>query len=104
LADKGYFKLPEIPDYATNNAHMFYLICNSLEERTNLIEHLKEKGISAVFHYLSLHSSEFYKDKHDGRELKNCDRFANCLLRLPLFYELSDKDVEHIYNIIRQVF
>ena len=100
LADKGFFHLPEIPGYATNNAHMFYLVCNSLEERTKLIAHLKKNDILAVFHYLSLHSSEFYKDKHDGRELKNCDKFADCLVRLPLFYELSPNDIEYIINKI----
>jgi len=101
LADKGYFSLPEIPDYATNNAHMFYLVCNSLEERTNLIAHLKKNDILAVFHYLSLHKSEFYKDKHDDRDLPNCDRFADCLVRLPMFYELMQKDIEYICNTIK---
>ena len=57
LADKGYFALPDIPDYASNNAHMFYLVFPSLETRTVLIKHLKENDILAVFHYLSLHSS-----------------------------------------------
>jgi len=79
---------------------MFYLVCNSLEERTKLIAHLKKNDILAVFHYLSLHSSEFYKDKHDGRELKNCDKFADCLVRLPLFYELSPNNIEYIINKI----
>ena len=104
LADKGYFRLPEIPDYATNNAHMFYLVCNSLEERTKLIAHLKENGILAVFHYLSLHSSDFYKDKHDLRELKNCDTFAVCLVRLPMFYELALNDIEYIINKITEFY
>lgn len=89
LADKGMFRLPDIPDYATNNAHMFYLVCNSIEERTALIKKLKENGIQAVFHYLSLHSSPYYLDKHDGRELPNCDRYADCLVRLPLFFDLN---------------
>lgn len=100
LAEKGMFTLPDIPEYATNNAHMFYLVCNNLEERTALIKKLKENGVLAVFHYLSLHSSEFYKDKHDGRDLLNCDRFADCLVRLPLFYELSEKEVVEIVKLI----
>jgi dTDP-4-amino-4,6-dideoxygalactose transaminase len=101
LADKGMFQLPEIPEYATNNAHMFYIVCNSLEERTALIEHLKKNSINAVFHYLSLHSSEFYKNKHDGRELKNTDRYTDYLLRLPLFFELTMQEVEHICKTIK---
>ncbi|MDR2836329.1 MAG: dTDP-4-amino-4,6-dideoxygalactose transaminase [Bacteroidales bacterium] len=101
LADKGYFQLPNIPEYATNNAHMFYLVCNSLENRSKLIAHLKENDILAVFHYLSLHNSEFYKNKHDGRILKNCVNFEDCLVRLPLFYELNKESVCNIINTIK---
>ena len=100
LAEQGRFRLPEIPDYATNNAHMFYLVCNSLEERSALIKKLKENDILSVFHYLSLHSSEYYKDKHDGRLLPECDRYADCLVRLPMFYDLSESDVERICEVI----
>lgn len=99
-AAQGMFSLPDIPGYATNNAHMFYLVCNSLEERTGLINKLKGNGIGAVFHYLSLHSSPYYQDKHDGRELPNCDRFADCLVRLPMFYELDINDVKNIANVL----
>lgn len=104
LADKGYFKLPQIPDYATNNAHMFYLVCPSLEERTELINALKQNEILAVFHYLSLHSSPYYAEKHDGRVLANCDRFADCLVRFPLFYELSLEDQNKIIATIKSVY
>ena len=100
LADQGRFHLPDIPEYATNNAHMFYLVCNSLLERTALIKKLKENDILAVFHYLSLHSSEYYKDKHDGRELPECDRYADCLVRLPMYYELTENDVKQICSVI----
>lgn len=103
LADKGMFTLPDVPEYATNNAHMFYLVCNNLEERTALIKKIKENGAQAVFHYLSLHSSEYYKDKHDGRELPNCDRYADCLVRLPLFYELEEKQVDYITDVINEL-
>jgi len=84
---------PFIPEYATNNAHMYYLVCKDLEQRTKLISQFKEKGIMAVFHYLSLHTSDFYADKHGGRELNECDRYADRLVRLPLFYELEVKKV-----------
>ena len=93
--------LPNIPDYATNNAHMFYLVCNNLEERTALIKHLKANGILAVFHYLSLHSSPYYTDKHDGRELPECDRYADCLARLPMYYDMKDDEVRNICDVIR---
>ena len=104
LADRGHFRLPEMPDYSSNNAHMFYIICNSLEERTQLIAHLKQNNVLAVFHYLSLHNSEFYKEKHDGRKLVNSDKFTDCLLRLPLYYELSLQDVEYIVYLINDFF
>ncbi len=102
LAAKGCFRVPNIPEYATNNAHMFYLVCNSLEERTALIQELKNNDILAVFHYLSLHSSPFYKDKHDNRNLPNCDMYADCLVRLPMYYDLTEEDVELICSIIQK--
>lgn len=98
------FALANIPDYATNNAHMFYLVCNSLEERTALIKHLKDNGILAVFHYLSLHGSPYYTDKHDGRYLPECDRYADCLVRLPMYYDLKDEDVFSICKVIKDYY
>ena len=102
LAGKDCFTMPDIPEYATNNAHMFYLVCRNLEERTGLISYLKEKGAGAVFHYLSLHLSEYYKEHHEGKipELPNCDRFADCLVRLPMFFELTDEEVQEIIKTI----
>lgn len=93
-------KLPFIPEYATNNAHMFYLLCPSLEYRTALMKFLKENDVQTTFHYLPLHSSKYYEDKHDGRELPNCDRYGNTLVRLPLFYELSDMEIDKIVKLI----
>lgn len=104
LAEKGYFSLPDLPEYASNNAHMFYLVCRNLEERSNLIKFLKEHEIQAVFHYLSLHSSEFYKSKHDGRELPECDRYMDTLVRLPLFFDLEIGDVESICQTIGEFY
>ena len=100
LKDCG-FVIPDIPEYATNNAHIFYLICPSLDVRTRIISFLKEHGILATFHYLPLHSSEYYKEKHDGRKLPNCDRYADCLVRLPLYYELGDEEVDYIINNVK---
>lgn len=102
LAEKGYFMMPDIPDYATNNGHMFYLVCRNLDERTKLIAFLKEQGVGAVFHYLSLHLSDYYREHHVGDipNLPNCDRFADCLVRLPMFYELKDEEVQHVIGTI----
>lgn len=85
--------LPVIPEGATNNAHMFYLCFENLEKRTDFIAKMRARDILTVFHYLPLHSSEFYKAKHDGRELPNCDRFSDTLVRLPLYAGLgTDQD------------
>lgn len=92
--------LPFIPDYASNNSHMFYIICNDLEDRTALSLYLKSSGINAVFHYLGLHKSAFYKDKYTGEQLSNVDRFENCLLRLPFYYELEEGEQQFISNAI----
>jgi dTDP-4-amino-4,6-dideoxygalactose transaminase len=96
-AGKHGIGLPVIPNYASNNAHMFYLVCQSLEQRTALIEHLKKNQILAVFHYLGLHKSPFYTPRHDGRELPASDRFSDCLVRLPMFYAL---EVERVVEAI----
>lgn len=105
LAEKGFFQLPEIPDYATNNAHMFYIVCNNLEERTQLIMYLKENGILAVFHYLSLHKSDYYTSRVTTiPNLPNCDRYADCLVRLPMFYELELGQVDTICTTIQAAY
>ncbi|WP_394758860.1 dTDP-4-amino-4,6-dideoxygalactose transaminase [Flavobacterium sp.] len=92
--------LPKTPEYATKNGHLFYIVLKNIEQRNKLIDVLKKKGFYAVFHYISLHSSPYYTNKHDGRELVNSDKFTNCLLRLPMFYELEVKEVEEIVQII----
>lgn len=88
--------LPNQLDFGDFNGNIYYLVCQSIEERNALISFLRNKGIHAVFHYLALHKSPFYAEKHDGRILPNCDRFANCLVRLPLFYDLPDADCTYI--------
>lgn len=92
--------LPMIPEWATNNAHMFYLVCRDIDQRTKLIADLRKAGIHAVFHYLSLHDSPYFINKHDGRPLPHSDRFSNCLVRLPLFYELTDQQCDHVIETL----
>ena len=93
LEEKGYLKLPYLPDFASNNAHMFYVVCKNLEERQGLINALKKNNVLSVFHYLSLHKSPYYLSKHDGRELPNSDLYSDSLLRLPMYYELTNEDL-----------
>lgn len=104
LANEGKFNLPFIPDFATNNGHMFYIVCNSLTDRTKLILRLKQNNIHAVFHYISLHSSYFYKDKYKGNLLGESDRYTDCLVRLPMYYELSNNDIDRVIQIIKENF
>jgi dTDP-4-amino-4,6-dideoxygalactose transaminase len=91
--------LPNIPDYSTNNAHIFYLVFPDNKTRTAFINSMKSMNILCVFHYLSLHKSDFYKEKHDGRVLENADLYSETLVRLPLFYDLDVNEViEKILN------
>ncbi|OIV43189.1 dTDP-4-amino-4,6-dideoxygalactose transaminase [Flavobacterium johnsoniae] len=94
------FKLPQIPNYATNNAHMFYLVFESLEKRNEYVFRLKKNGIQAVFHYLSLHRSEYYLKYNKALELRWSDYYSERLLRLPLYFELTNTDVIKICNEI----
>jgi dTDP-4-amino-4,6-dideoxygalactose transaminase len=100
LEESKALTLPKIPNYATNNGHMFFLLCKDLEERTRLISYLKENGVLSVFHYLSLHSSDYYREKHDGRVLTHSDNFSDCLLRLPMYYELEEAQQDTIIALL----
>jgi dTDP-4-amino-4,6-dideoxygalactose transaminase len=103
LTKKGIL-LPYIPEFATNNAHMYYLVCNNPDERTKLIEHLKKNGIHAVFHYQSLHNSPYYSGKNKRLYLPQADRFSDCLLRLPLYYELTLDQVNQISEKVKEFY
>ena len=105
VAEKGFIQLPNMPVYATNNAHMFYVICRNLDERTKLLAYLKDNGILAVFHYLSLHLSGYNKEHSSSiPDLPNCDRYADCLVRLPMFYELSNDEIHKVVNVINSFY
>lgn len=95
---------PFIPDYATNNAHMYYISTRSLEDRDKLIKYLKDRGISCVFHYLSLHKSPFYIGKYQSADLPNSDRFTDCLVRLPMYCELEIEQVKEITSAIKDFY
>lgn len=101
LAAKGYFQIAELPEYASNNAHLFYIVVPNLDTRDNLLLSLRNKGVYAVFHYLSLHASPYYKAKHDNRILPNTDRYSDCLIRLPFFYELTEAEQSFIIEAIQ---
>jgi dTDP-4-amino-4,6-dideoxygalactose transaminase len=99
-AQNNQVQLPKIPEYASNNAHMFYLVCPNLQFRNLLIDRLKKNDIMAVFHYQSLHKSPYFQKDHDGRELVYSDNLTDTLVRLPLFFELSISkfNIKYIFN------
>jgi dTDP-4-amino-4,6-dideoxygalactose transaminase len=99
--DNNYFKLPEIPLYSTNNGHMYYLILNDSEIRDQLILHLKNNNIGAVFHYLSLNKSPYFNGAYS---LKNSDKYSDTLLRLPFYYEIELNEIEFVCDKIIQFF
>lgn len=105
LADAGKIELPVVPAGCVHNAHMFYLKCADLEERSALIKHLKERGVLAVFHYIPLHSSpagerfgRFVGD--DVYTTADSDR----LVRLPMYYGLTSEDAQTVVDAIKDFF
>lgn len=104
LERRGDFKLLHAPPFATSNAHLMAIICPTGAVRDKFLEWLRSKEIYAVFHYLPLHLSPYYAESHDGRELPNSVRFADCLVRLPLFYELTLTHVDYICDCVDQYF
>lgn len=100
LAERHQVGLPSIPEFAGHNAHLFYLVVESLARRTALIAHLKRAGFMAVFHYQSLHQSAYFRGQHDGRPLPHADTYSDCLLRLPLFVELTESQQDGVIEAV----
>jgi dTDP-4-amino-4,6-dideoxygalactose transaminase len=96
--DQKYFLLPKIPKYAIHhNCHIFYLVLNSVEDRDGLIAQLKKNNIFPTFHYQSLHKSDFnLKYSKEIEELPNADNYSQCLVRLPLYFDLTFANVDKI--------
>lgn len=99
IAEIKKIKLPNIPDYAIHNAHMFYLVFDNLGTRKDFINNCKKQDIHPVFHYLSLHKSKYYiENNKNSIECINSDKFTDCLLRLPFYYELDFFEIDEIVN------
>lgn len=97
-------KLPALPKYATNNAHIFYLLCNTPEERSALINYMQKHQIHAIFHYQCLHKSPFYRQHCRNAALPNAEYFESCLLRLPFYVSLSVSDIDYVLDKLRGFF
>lgn len=102
LEDEGKIELPVIPDECVYNAHMFYIKCKDLDERTLLIDYLKSRGISAAFHYVPLHSSPAGKrfGRFSGEDMYTT-RESNRLVRLPMYYGLAKNDREAVVEAVK---
>lgn len=86
------------------NAHLFYIVTKNNDERNRLLDFLKEHKIHAVFHYLSLHNSPYSSNKYENKILINCEKYSDCLIRLPLFYELKIEEIKYITDIINKFY
>jgi dTDP-4-amino-4,6-dideoxygalactose transaminase len=104
LEKQGKCYLPDLPNYADHNGHMFYLVCNNGFERNKLLSHLKRNDIQSTFHYLSLHKSDYFKDMYKGGSLPNSDRFTDCLLRLPLHLHLKSDNQKKVIDKLKSYF
>jgi len=106
LEDKGFITLPEILPGNESNFHLYAILCRSASERNGLISFLKEKGIGAVFHYVPLHSSP--AGKKFGRtgsvSLPVTDDISDCLVRLPVYYEISAEIQNYVVEMIAAYF
>jgi len=101
LSDRGYIGLPDIPKWAEPNGHIFYI---TFEQRDKLINFLRKEGIITIFHYFPLHKSKFFSEFSDRRTLPNAERFSNTLIRLPIFYEMTDEQIEYVAEKIYEFF
>ena len=105
LENKGLIELPYIPENCKHNAHMFYIKCKDLEERTKLIDFLKRNGIYAVFHYIPLHSAEAgLKYGRFHGEDKYTTKESERLVRLPLYYDLKEEEVKLVIDKVREFY
>ena len=105
LEEKGLVKLPTIPEECVHNAHMFYLKCRSLEERTEFISFLKENDIVPTFHYIPLHSSPagMRFGRFDGEDEVTTSE-SEKLVRLPMYYNMKDSDISKVIAAVMEFY
>ena len=105
LENRGFIELPKIPDGCVQNAHMFYIKVKDLKERTALLDYLKENDINAVFHYVPLHSAPAGEKfgRFEGEDVYTTNE-SERLIRLPMYYGLSDNEINKILGVINEFF
>lgn len=105
LEKKGYVRRPIIPSYCEHNGHLYYILVDNLNIRDRLLKYLKTRGILATFHYVPLHSSP--AGKRFGKtygNMKKTQKTFETLIRLPLFFGITNKEIEHTTNLIYKFF
>lgn len=105
LSKKSFIELPFIPDYCEHNAHMFYIKCRNIEERSRLIDHLKEKSIQTVFHYIPLHTADAGLNYGEFVGEDRCTTLESArLLRLPMYYGLEENEIKYVCDMINKFY
>lgn len=99
-ATKNDIQLPVVPDYATHNSHIFFLIFPDAQSRTRFIAHMSNKGIQTTFHYQSLHNSKFYGQETRKMKLPMSEKYTDCLVRLPLYPDLSQENLQYVVDSV----
>jgi dTDP-4-amino-4,6-dideoxygalactose transaminase len=104
LAEKELIQLPFVPETSKQNGHIFYIVCKSPQVRKAYIDHMILNEIQPQFHYITLHNSPFYKKTHGKRPLPMATFYQEHLVRLPLYYDLREKDINKIIDLTRRFF
>jgi dTDP-4-amino-4,6-dideoxygalactose transaminase len=91
-------------EYVDQNHHIFYITCKSFDERAKLIEFMNSKGVQTAFHYQSLHRSLYFKEKYTGDSLINANKYSDLLLRLPMYSDLSNEEVNFVSNCVLEFY
>lgn len=105
LAERGLIDLPVIPDTCVHNAHMYYLKCKNLEQRSRFISHMRANGVQCTFHYVPLHSAPAGEKfgRFDGDDIYTT-RESERLVRLPMYYDMNMTDVECVIRSVKAFF
>lgn len=103
LREAGKIYFPDLPEYATRNGNMFYITMPDRQKRDEVLSAMHHEEVLAVFHYLPLHESAYFKKRHDGRELPNTKRFSDTIIRLPFYPELQFKQADKICTLLEKL-
>ena len=93
-----------LPKNVETNHHLFFIVLESLDVRTRLMKQLNEQGIGAAFHYPALHTTPMGKKLHNGTSLPGAEELGERVLRLPLFCDMTNDDVDRVVDAVARFF